>query len=535
MRSAAVWDILRQVHVQFIRVGLQDGPLTPTEITVLTRIRESCMTPLVLLHLHISLSQAQFVVNTFNTYFGNSLVYYEFGNEPDVAFMSPQTYTSLWNQIVPQLKQVALNGEFGGPTVSYPFAGFIGYFMAHARPTPDFISWHKYYCSASMSTSACKADITNTLNRDVPAIQNAIRSTGHAIPPFIISEWNFAQGNIDRTTDFKETFVSYVFHEMVKHGIFASNQFEATDFDHPWMLVSNDAVTPESIAFKQTFEQFYPNAPTPFLLGITLSPTPLLSISQQPSTTPTPTYRPVPLRPAVLAKTPTKFLPSPTPVIVFTPTLIPTPTPTPSLTQAPTPLPTLLSDSQISPTPTLMSTPSSAVNLQIPTLIPSAISPTILADRPTPTTLPILPTTSQSLYLPSNNLFAVFLFSLLILVLIIVVIAVALVRTKLFHHIMHTVGDKTSKPLGKYFTHTPNAQTSEESSTIMEKIYYVKPQKDDGNGTWVLLTDDREEMLGYVANSWKKEGFVRIKGKLDNKDGKVFMYISEIIPIDAKT
>jgi len=60
------------------------------------------------------------MIEDMNSVFGNSLVYYEFGNEDDWNGVTISRYTEGWNTLIPQFKRVALNGKFIGP-VSYEY------------------------------------------------------------------------------------------------------------------------------------------------------------------------------------------------------------------------------------------------------------------------------------------------------------------------------------------------------------------------------------------------------------------------------
>lgn len=261
VQSAKVWDILQQIHVRFVRIGFENGPVTDTEKLILQRIKDNCMTPLVTFPLHESVSHAKDIVAAVNSVFGSDTVYFEFSNEPDLkkySYATQEEYVALWNAFVPSIKKVAPNAKFGGPTVSRPIPGYIGYFVAHANPKPDFVSWHKYYCTKSMATNDCKNDIIRTMGKDTADIRSAITNSKKSVPPFIISEWNFGQNSDpDRTSDFKTQFITTVFSEMIKNKIFAANQFEATDFHSPWLLVSNDMPTIEAQAFKKMYESIF--------------------------------------------------------------------------------------------------------------------------------------------------------------------------------------------------------------------------------------------------------------------------------------
>src|SRR5207247_7240572 len=80
--------------------------------------------------------------------------------------------------------------KFVGPVAAWSDLSYIGYFVGHANPAPDVVSWHSYSCSSSESTSACM-DVAQW-QREANATHNTELSNAGRTWPYMITEWNFS-------------------------------------------------------------------------------------------------------------------------------------------------------------------------------------------------------------------------------------------------------------------------------------------------------------------------------------------------------
>ena len=116
LTSSATRSLLQQIHVTSIRMPIRtDGTSSPSacEIQAMQDIASMGATPIIILHYNVPdlLAEDTRIVQAANNVFGNNRVIYEFGNETDLAAGATQTsYTSTWDQIIPQIKPLALNG-----------------------------------------------------------------------------------------------------------------------------------------------------------------------------------------------------------------------------------------------------------------------------------------------------------------------------------------------------------------------------------------------------------------------------------------
>ncbi|HSW97104.1 MAG TPA: hypothetical protein VLF89_04740, partial [Candidatus Saccharimonadales bacterium] len=118
LTSAAFRNGLVAAKVTTIRLPIRAvGGINPREIQAATYIKDLGMTPLVILKFAQAdpAGAAKKVIAEMNTIFGSSIVYYEFGNERDLAGTNQSQYTTGWNQVIPQIHSLPTNGKFGGP------------------------------------------------------------------------------------------------------------------------------------------------------------------------------------------------------------------------------------------------------------------------------------------------------------------------------------------------------------------------------------------------------------------------------------
>src|SRR2546429_7760004 len=150
--SAATRNALQQMHFRIIRMPVRPSLSNATEIQAAQAIKRIGAYALVVLRGAVDanvLADDTRLVNDMNNVFGNTVVFYEYGNEEDLLGVNVNRYTDSWNTIVPRLKRIALNGQFIGP-VNYHYDGdyFIA-FLQSANTHPDEGSWHEYSCDDS--------------------------------------------------------------------------------------------------------------------------------------------------------------------------------------------------------------------------------------------------------------------------------------------------------------------------------------------------------------------------------------------------
>jgi len=259
LRSEPTRTLLQQMHTRIIRMPVRQELTLAVEIQAAQTIKALGAIPLVVLHSVNGgniISADTSIIQAMNTIFAKSVVYYEFGNEDDWTGVSPATYTNAWNQIIPQMKQVALNGQFVGP-VNYHYDGnFLRAFLQQAKPRPDAISWHEYTCSYKWAAAQCIANIDNW-NTHISDSRAAMQSIIGSELPIMITEWNYApdaayNDGKNNNSAFMTTWTTKALQTLANNGVFASMQYSCTNTAIP--LVDNN----NKITFQGTlFEQLY--------------------------------------------------------------------------------------------------------------------------------------------------------------------------------------------------------------------------------------------------------------------------------------
>lgn len=192
LTSSITQSLLQQIHVGIVRIPVRIGVPEAVIVQAAQTAKRLGAMPIVILHSMQdpqALSDDTLIITDMNHVFGTGMVYYEFGNEDDFSGVSTTTYTAAWNTIIPALKRVALNGQFIGPVTYHYDPIYLSYFLGHAVPLPDAMSWHEYACWSSDTTDTCMAHLANWTAH----IQNAraISSTTGKILPIMITEWNY--------------------------------------------------------------------------------------------------------------------------------------------------------------------------------------------------------------------------------------------------------------------------------------------------------------------------------------------------------
>jgi hypothetical protein len=199
---------LVNAHVTIIRLPIRGSNANdpaasgfrnwPEVQAALTDIKAMGVTPLVILRNPRDtglLGDDTTVVNYVKSLFGGRRVYYEFGNEPDLAGIGQvdaATYLSKWNSTVPQLKALAGPGaKFIGPA-SYQYdLPYLQAFLTGASPLPDAVSWHSYTCNDTTDNeTTCLANIGHWAGHIAEARAWMTSTLGRQLPIWI-TEWNY--------------------------------------------------------------------------------------------------------------------------------------------------------------------------------------------------------------------------------------------------------------------------------------------------------------------------------------------------------
>lgn len=266
--SQSTRDALKSIHVQLIRIPIRNaGGAAPQEVTAMQTTKSLGMVPLIILKYTQTdpTGAAKLVIQQANTVFGNSIVYYEFGNERDLAGVNQTQYTTQWNQTIPQVKSLPLNGKFGGPTNYHTDPGYISYFVHNATTKPDFISWHEYTCSSSDSAQTCINNINNWKGH-ITNTRNAITGAGNTVPPIFITEWNYDPVNPSPdsrvTASFEQQFTQKALQELANDGVTGATHYVATGHTEYNLVDSSGKLTAEGTEFGVMYTQLIGAGPT---------------------------------------------------------------------------------------------------------------------------------------------------------------------------------------------------------------------------------------------------------------------------------
>jgi len=293
--------LLQQIHTQIIRLPTRVGMPESVVKAAAQKVHDMGAAALVILggqKRANPLADDTPVVQDMNAVFRNSRVYYEFGNEEDLQGVSASQYTDAtstsWNAVISKLKSIANNAFFIGP-VNYQYDdAYLRYFLQHANPRPDAVSWHMYTCDTDgiygpkQSESTCLANLDGWTQHFSDA-RTAMHTTlgGNIELPIIISEWNYdphiPQDNGD--TNFMNAWTTKALGLLASNHAFASMQY-AVDALTP--LISNDQLTQQARTFQSEYTQLVgggSSTPTP---TPTLSPTATSTATPTPSPTATP-------------------------------------------------------------------------------------------------------------------------------------------------------------------------------------------------------------------------------------------------------
>ena len=312
LNSATTRSLLQQIHVQIMRMPVRSSLPNAIEIQAAQTIKNLGAIPLVTLRGEVDsnvVADDTTIINDMNSIFGNSIVYYEYGNEEDLLGVSVDKYTLSWNTVIPQLKQIALNGQFIGPVNFQYNRTYLTAFLQNANPRPDEVSWHEYTCDDSWAKDICISHIDHWTNH-ISDARSAMTATIGTALPIMITEWNYAPNAVpndgkNNDGNFMSTWTSKALQTLAANGVFASMQYSCTNTAIP-LIDSNASLTVQGETFQAVYEQMFAGGQQP-------TPTPTATAT---ATAPTATVTPVPTQTQPTAE-PTPIDPTPQPTIVL--------------------------------------------------------------------------------------------------------------------------------------------------------------------------------------------------------------------------
>jgi hypothetical protein len=260
LTSAATRSLLQQIHVQAVRIPMRTTLSETTEIQAAQAVKAMGAVPVIDLPGPTdtnALTDDTRIISDMNGIFGKSTVYYEYGNEEDLAGVSAESYTASWNAVVPLLKELAPHANFVGPATYQYDQAYITAFLKGARPQPDEISWHEYACVANDTQDSCIAHINDWSTHIANARTAMISAVGKALP-IMITEWNYAPDatpNDGKSNDstFLSTWTQKAMQTLAANHVFGSMQYFCTSTTVP-LVDSHNNLAVQGIAFQAAYE-----------------------------------------------------------------------------------------------------------------------------------------------------------------------------------------------------------------------------------------------------------------------------------------
>jgi len=275
LRSASTRAQLQAMHFRIMRFPVRAVLSNETEIQAARIIRGMGAYAVVVLRGAVdtnALADDTRIIQDMNSVYGHFVVFYEYGNEEDLLGVNVDRYTASWNAIVPQLKHIALNGQFIGP-VNYQYdQNYLTAFLQHAQPRPDAISWHEYTCDDAAPNDSCLANIDGWTGHIANARSTMQASIGTRLP-IMITEWNYApnaQANDGKINDsnFMAAWTTKALQTLAANRIFASMQYTCTN--SVYALVRNDSTSStQGLTIRDLYQSMILNnrQPTPVSLA----------------------------------------------------------------------------------------------------------------------------------------------------------------------------------------------------------------------------------------------------------------------------
>jgi hypothetical protein len=263
--NTSTQNIVKAHGVPYIRMPFRDTISDAYEQQCLKAIKAVGALPLVIVHGECVSSGDPFTPDSHwlqtdvQPIFGSAPVLVEYGNEEDLSCnggggISIQTYTTSWNSVVSRLKAAFPAYKYVGPVFYQSDPTDLQYFVGHANPRPDYVSWHEYACGPSDSNAHCTQAITNWaqhITANNQAMQNAIGTT----IPIIVSEWN-----LDPQSDSRYGNASFIkpwmtsalkqWNTLTSSGVFLAMIYTLDSHGGNFQLItSSNTLTPEGQVF----------------------------------------------------------------------------------------------------------------------------------------------------------------------------------------------------------------------------------------------------------------------------------------------
>jgi hypothetical protein len=269
--SATTQTLMQQMHIKIVRVPTRQSNSDAVNLAAAQAIKNIGAAAIVSLRGAQSSSITQVIfddtrmINVMNQVFGNSTVYYEFGNEDDLNGVNVANYTARWNSLVPQLKKLALNGVFIGPVNFQYDPAYLSAFLQGANPRPDAVSWHEYTCSYQWDATRCLSNIDNW-PKHINGVRQVMQTTLGTELPMMITEWNYAPNQLIQANGlpfadgkynnqvFMSQWTAKALQTLIANHIFASMQYSVTNTAIP-MVSSGAAITQQGATFQSIYEQ----------------------------------------------------------------------------------------------------------------------------------------------------------------------------------------------------------------------------------------------------------------------------------------
>jgi hypothetical protein len=279
LNSTATLSLLQRIHPGIIRMPFRSSLSNAVEMRAAQLIKSTGAAPLIVLHgpddQNTLASDIQIVQNM-NAIFGHSIVYYEFDNESDLHGVGADQFVASWNAVIPQLKKIALHGQFIGPVNFQYNHNYLVTFLKNANPQPDAVSWHEYTCDDSWPNATCLAHIDNWTKHISDARAAMIATIGKLLP-IMITEWNYAPNAVandgkNNNPAFLSAWTEKALQTLAANRIFASMQYACTDTAIN-LIDGNNALTPQGSAFQSLYEQIIVQGHQPAPVTGTVIPT----------------------------------------------------------------------------------------------------------------------------------------------------------------------------------------------------------------------------------------------------------------------
>jgi hypothetical protein len=273
IQSKDTQSLMQQLHIKIVRVPARKNITSAVFVQALQAIKQVGAVPLVVLNGVQSpdtmLASDITAVKDVSSVFGDTTVYYEFGNEDDYHGIDVTKYTDGWNTVIPQLKKLAPHAHFVGP-VSWQYdEPFLVSFLKNAKVQPDEISWHEYTCDLKWTNATCLNNL-DKWTKHVSAARKAMATTIGKVLPIMITEWNYTasqstQSNGQPIDDgkysdqqFMTEWTTKALQTLANNRIFASMQYTVTDTALP-MITYNQNITTQGAAFQSLYQKMFPS------------------------------------------------------------------------------------------------------------------------------------------------------------------------------------------------------------------------------------------------------------------------------------